>query len=151
MAFGLEALGADVAQLVEQLIRNEQVTGSIPAIGSIRLCDLECRIVDEIPHFIGVFLFFALQCHFQLMTFSNIKVCPRPEKRSLLITFFGRTFFSFSSLPNMIVYWFYIPHFPRFTLGVLSSRTESGRIFSEEVFLNRYDPSRHLTEIPVGR
>ena len=28
--------GADVAQLVEQLIRNEQVTGSIPAIGSIR-------------------------------------------------------------------------------------------------------------------
>ena len=26
---------ADVAQLVEQLIRNEQVTGSIPAIGSI--------------------------------------------------------------------------------------------------------------------
>ena len=27
--------GADVAQLVEQLIRNEQVTGSIPAIGSI--------------------------------------------------------------------------------------------------------------------
>ena len=25
---------ADVAQLVEQLIRNEQVTGSIPAIGS---------------------------------------------------------------------------------------------------------------------
>ena len=28
-------LGADVAQLVEQLIRNEQVTGSIPAIGSI--------------------------------------------------------------------------------------------------------------------
>ena len=30
------ARGADVAQLVEQLIRNEQVTGSIPAIGSIR-------------------------------------------------------------------------------------------------------------------
>ena len=29
------AKGADVAQLVEQLIRNEQVTGSIPAIGSI--------------------------------------------------------------------------------------------------------------------
>ena len=29
--------GADVAQLVEQLIRNEQVTGSIPAIGSIFL------------------------------------------------------------------------------------------------------------------
>ena len=29
------ARGADVAQLVEQLIRNEQVTGSIPAIGSI--------------------------------------------------------------------------------------------------------------------
>ena len=28
-------MGADVAQLVEQLIRNEQVTGSIPAIGSI--------------------------------------------------------------------------------------------------------------------
>ena len=28
-------IGADVAQLVEQLIRNEQVTGSIPAIGSI--------------------------------------------------------------------------------------------------------------------
>ena len=27
---------ADVAQLVEQLIRNEQVTGSIPAIGSIK-------------------------------------------------------------------------------------------------------------------
>ena len=27
---------ADVAQLVEQLIRNEQVTGSIPAIGSKR-------------------------------------------------------------------------------------------------------------------
>ncbi len=27
---------ADVAQLVEQLIRNEQVTGSIPAIGSMR-------------------------------------------------------------------------------------------------------------------
>ena len=26
---------ADVAQLVEQLIRNEQVTGSNPAIGSI--------------------------------------------------------------------------------------------------------------------
>ena len=26
---------ADVAQLAEQLIRNEQVTGSIPAIGSI--------------------------------------------------------------------------------------------------------------------
>ena len=26
---------ADVAQLVEQLIRNEQVTGSSPAIGSI--------------------------------------------------------------------------------------------------------------------
>ena len=26
---------ADIAQLVEQLIRNEQVTGSIPAIGSI--------------------------------------------------------------------------------------------------------------------
>ena len=30
-------IGADVAQLVEQLIRNEQVTGSIPAIGSIFL------------------------------------------------------------------------------------------------------------------
>ena len=29
--------GADVAQLVEQLIRNEQVTGSIPAIGSIKI------------------------------------------------------------------------------------------------------------------
>ena len=29
------AKDADVAQLVEQLIRNEQVTGSIPAIGSI--------------------------------------------------------------------------------------------------------------------
>ena len=29
------SIGADVAQLVEQLIRNEQVTGSIPAIGSI--------------------------------------------------------------------------------------------------------------------
>ena len=29
--------GADVAQLVEQLIRNEQVTGSIPAIGSIAI------------------------------------------------------------------------------------------------------------------
>ena len=29
------ARGADVAQLVEQLIRNEQVTGSNPAIGSI--------------------------------------------------------------------------------------------------------------------
>ena len=28
---------ADVAQLVEQLIRNEQVTGSSPAIGSIYL------------------------------------------------------------------------------------------------------------------
>ena len=28
-------INADVAQLVEQLIRNEQVTGSIPAIGSI--------------------------------------------------------------------------------------------------------------------
>ena len=28
---------ADVAQLVEQLIRNEQVTGSNPAIGSILL------------------------------------------------------------------------------------------------------------------
>ena len=31
------ARGADVAQLVEQLIRNEQVTGSSPAIGSIFL------------------------------------------------------------------------------------------------------------------
>ena len=31
------ARGADVAQLVEQLIRNEQVTGSIPAIGSIKV------------------------------------------------------------------------------------------------------------------
>ena len=31
------ARGADVAQLVEQLIRNEQVTGSIPAIGSIKI------------------------------------------------------------------------------------------------------------------
>ena len=30
-------MGADVAQLVEQLIRNEQVTGSIPAIGSIKI------------------------------------------------------------------------------------------------------------------
>ena len=29
------SIGADVAQLVEQLIRNEQVTGSSPAIGSI--------------------------------------------------------------------------------------------------------------------
>ena len=29
--------GADVAQLVEQLIRNEQVTGSIPPIGSIKI------------------------------------------------------------------------------------------------------------------
>ena len=34
-------MGADVAQLVEQLIRNEQVTGSIPAIGSIFYC-LRC-------------------------------------------------------------------------------------------------------------
>ena len=31
---------ADVAQLVEQLIRNEQVTGSIPAIGSIFLVSM---------------------------------------------------------------------------------------------------------------
>ena len=30
-----ESEDADVAQLVEQLIRNEQVTGSSPAIGSI--------------------------------------------------------------------------------------------------------------------
>ena len=30
------SVGAIVAQLVEQLIRNEQVTGSIPANGSIR-------------------------------------------------------------------------------------------------------------------
>ena len=29
------SVGAIVAQLVEQLIRNEQVTGSIPANGSI--------------------------------------------------------------------------------------------------------------------
>ena len=33
----LYLLYADVAQLVEQLIRNEQVTGSIPAIGSITI------------------------------------------------------------------------------------------------------------------
>ena len=33
------ARGADVAQLVEQLIRNEQVTGSIPANGSIFRAD----------------------------------------------------------------------------------------------------------------
>ena len=33
-------MGADVAQLVEQLIRNEQVTGSIPAIGSIFIFDI---------------------------------------------------------------------------------------------------------------
>ena len=32
---GIMSAGAIVAQLVEQLIRNEQVTGSIPAIGSI--------------------------------------------------------------------------------------------------------------------
>ena len=30
---------ADVAQLVEQLIRNEQVTGSIPAIGSTKISE----------------------------------------------------------------------------------------------------------------
>ena len=34
---GVATRGADVAQLVEQLIRNEQVTGSNPAIGSIFL------------------------------------------------------------------------------------------------------------------
>ena len=32
---GIMSAGAIVAQLVEQLIRNEQVTGSIPANGSI--------------------------------------------------------------------------------------------------------------------
>lgn len=31
---------ADVAQLVEQLIRNEQVTGSTPAIGSTLLTSI---------------------------------------------------------------------------------------------------------------
>ena len=41
------AKGADVAQLVEQLIRNEQVTGSIPAIGSIFLTKNVARSVPR--------------------------------------------------------------------------------------------------------
>ena len=36
------AKDADVAQLVEQLIRNEQVTGSSPAIGSIFIALIYC-------------------------------------------------------------------------------------------------------------
>ena len=35
------AKDADVAQLVEQLIRNEQVTGSNPAIGSIFIAQVQ--------------------------------------------------------------------------------------------------------------
>ena len=42
-------LDADVAQLVEQLIRNEQVTGSSPAIGSISyLLHRTCAIIYSI-------------------------------------------------------------------------------------------------------
>ena len=35
LIYAIISTGAIVAQLVEQLIRNEQVTGSIPANGSI--------------------------------------------------------------------------------------------------------------------
>ena len=40
-AFQRPASLADVAQLVEQLIRNQQVIGSSPIVGSIRLYLLE--------------------------------------------------------------------------------------------------------------
>ena len=49
-------IGADVAQLVEQLIRNEQVTGSIPAIGSKSL--LESPVW---AFFLGVFVVEAME------------------------------------------------------------------------------------------
>jgi hypothetical protein len=37
----LNILDADVAQLVEQLIRNQQVSGSIPLVGSTLLLKIE--------------------------------------------------------------------------------------------------------------
>ena len=46
------AKDADVAQLVEQLIRNEQVTGSNPAIGSIFIALIRanlCILVSSPP------------------------------------------------------------------------------------------------------
>ena len=38
-------LKADVAQLVEQLIRNEQVIGSSPVIGSSQLKNVFCMLI----------------------------------------------------------------------------------------------------------
>ena len=38
-------LQADVAQLVEQLIRNEQVIGSSPVIGSSQLKNAFCMLI----------------------------------------------------------------------------------------------------------
>ena len=38
-------LKADVAQLVEQLIRNEQVIGSSPVIGSSQLKNAFCMLI----------------------------------------------------------------------------------------------------------
>ena len=55
--------GADVAQLVEQPIRNEQVTGSIPAIGSIKIArplglvifmDFDGGINSRLAHYLDI-------------------------------------------------------------------------------------------------
>ena len=50
--------GAAVAQLVEQLIRNEQVTGSIPAIGSIKIARPEGLVIFMILSSANVFIAF---------------------------------------------------------------------------------------------
>ena len=50
-SFSLSAIGANVAQLAERLIRNEQVNGSSPFIGSIYKPQ---RILSSLGQFIGV-------------------------------------------------------------------------------------------------
>jgi hypothetical protein len=49
---------ADVAQLVEQLIRNQQVIGSSPIVGSINFCALallEAHKAIRLKHFLSLF------------------------------------------------------------------------------------------------